>query len=169
MGNMVRIGKISTIDYGAGTASVAYTDCGNEVSPQFPLLSTCYEMPKVGETVVVIMLSNSRTRGFIAGRPFGCGKPPVGNGQGVFYKKFLDGTEILYDPEKKTLAIAADKIMLQSVTARDVVVEGSLRAGSIEAETVEAGGLTAGSIVVTGTARINNLAVTGMATGNFPI
>ncbi len=134
MFDTVRVGRISTIDYVAGTASVIYTDRNNEISPQFPFFSMFYEMPKLDEMAVVIMQSNSRTRGFIVGVPYSGKKVPSRNGQGIFYKEFSDGTSILYDPKEKMLSIHADKVTFKSITADNLTVKGKLEAGSIKAE-----------------------------------
>jgi phage baseplate assembly protein gpV len=183
MNDIVRIGKVSTINYDAGTASVIYTDKNNEASPQYPLFSSAYEMPNVDDTVVVIMLPNSTSKGFIVGVPFSGKKIPDKSGKGIFYKEFSDGTSIYYNPSSKTLAIDVDKVTLESLT-----VSGALTAGSIEADTIEAQELNAetleaqtlnaqtlnadsasiSNLSVSGTATINNLVVTGSASGHFP-
>jgi len=144
--DMVRTGKISTINYAEGTASVAYTDRNNEVSPSLPFFSICYEMPKVDELAVVIMLSNSMTKGFIIGIPYSAKKMPAQSGKGIFYKEFSDGASILYNPETKTLSANAEKITLQSVTADSITVNGTLKAKSIEAERAEIGELIVDTI-----------------------
>ncbi len=144
----VRVGKISTIDYEAGTASVTYTDRNNETSPQFPFFSMYYEMPKVDELAVVIMQSNSKTRGFIIGTPYSGKKIPSKSGQGIFYKEFSDGTSILYDPKEKQLSISADKITLKSITADCVTVKGKLETKSLKAEKAEIGELIVDTITI---------------------
>ena len=105
MGDIIRIGKIHTIDYARGTASVIYTDRNNEPSPSFPFFSFAYEMPKVDETVVVILLPNSTTKGFIVGVPWSGKKISAVSGQGIFYKEFsitnrADGTESKEEPSQ---------------------------------------------------------------------
>ena len=136
MEDIIRIGKISTVNYAAGTASVIYTDRNNEVSPYFPFFSMAYEMPKVDDTVVVIMLQNSTTKGFILGVPFSGKKIPAENGQGIFYK---------------------------AVTADSLTVKGEIKAKAITAVKI-----IAEDLEVSGTAKINNLEVSGTTTGYFP-
>ncbi len=133
MNDIVRIGKISTIDYEAGTASVVYTDRNNEPSPNFPFFSLFYEMPKLDDTVVVLLLPNSTTRGFILGVPFSKKKIPFKSGKNIFYKKFHDGTHILYDSEKKTMEITANHILIK---------------GRLKAETIEADSLIVKEIII---------------------
>lgn len=162
MKDIIRIGKISTINYAAGTASVVYTDRNNEASPSFPFFSMVYEMPKVDDTVVVIMLPNSTTKGFILGVPFSGKKIPVENGQGIFCKEFHDGTSILYNPKTNNMEISTKKITLKSVTADSLTVNGKIKAKTIKAEKI-----TADDLEVSGTAKINNLEVSGTVTGHF--
>lgn len=161
MKDLVRIGRVSTVDYKAGTASVIYTDRKNETSPQFPVFSAVYEMPKVDDTVVVIMLPNSGTKGFIVGVPFSSRNKPKVTGQGIFCKVFQDGTKIVYDPADKTLSVEAREIRLESLTAENVTVSGLL-----SAENIEAGAVTAGSVTVTESASFKDLSVSGTAVIN---
>lgn len=163
MEDIIRIGKISMVNYAAGTASVIYTDRNNEASPYFPFFSFAYEMPKVDDTVVVVMLPNSTTKGFILGVPFSGKKIPAENGQGIFYKEFHDGTNILYNPKTKNMEISTNKITLKSVTANSLTVKGEIKAKTIMADEIEVENLE-----VSGTAKIKNLEVSGTATGHFP-
>ncbi|RKJ18429.1 hypothetical protein D7X48_18300 [bacterium D16-50] len=173
MGDIIRVGRISTIDYASGTASVVYTDRCGEVSPQFPFFSVCYEMPKVDEMAVVVMLPNSTTKGFIVGVPYSDRKLPHKSGRGIFFKEFSDGASILYDPQNKVLHIDADNIVMNNVK-----VEGRLTADCIEASKAEIGELAAGEIIVSqsadleslkvrGTAEVANLIVKGTAIGHW--
>ncbi len=162
MKDIIRIGKISTINYAKGTASVIFTDRSNEASPNFPFFSMFYEMPKVDDTAVVIMLPNSATKGFIVGVPFSAKKIPAESGRGIFYKEFYDGTSILYNPETKNMEISTPKITLKSVAADILTVKGEIKAKTIKAEKI-----TVDDIEVSGTAKINNLDVSGTVTGHF--
>ena len=173
MGDMIRVGRISSIEYRAGTASVVYTDRNNEVSPHFPFFSLCYEMPKIDEMVVVIMLPNSSTKGFIIGVPFSSKKVPSKNGSGIFFKEFSDGASILYDPKTKSLSVSADRITVSSMTAQNVTVKGILTAEKAEIKELSAETVTVSesaklkNLTVEGTAKISNLVVTGTAVGQF--
>lgn len=163
MEDIIRIGKVSTINYEAGTASVVYTDRNNEASPSFPFFSMAYEMPKVDDMVVVIMLPNSTTKGFIIGVPFSGKKIPKESGQGIFYKEFQDGTSILYNPKTNNMDISTKKITLKSVSADSLTVKGEIKAKTVTAEKI-----IADDLEVSGTAKIKNLEVSGTATGHFP-
>lgn len=161
MKDLIRIGRVSTVNYEAGTASVTYTDRSNETSPPFPIFSAAYEMPKVDDTVVVIMLPNSGSKGFIVGKPFSGVNTPEIAGAGIFYKKFSDGTMIVYDPSTRTLSVDAKEIKLKSVAADSVTVTGTLTADSVEAKE-----LSVGSVTVTESALFKDLTVSGTATIN---
>ncbi len=161
MKDLIRIGKISTINYKAGTASVTYTDRNSETSPQFPIFSATYEMPEIDDTVVVLMLPNSGTKGFIVGVPFSSRNVPEVSGAGIFYKKFRDGTKIIYNPATKTLSVDAEEIKLEAITADSVTVSGTVKAKSLEANE-----LTVGKVTVTESALFKDLTVTGTATIN---
>lgn len=161
--DVIRVGKIHTINYASGTASVVYNDRNNQPSPQFPFLSFAYDMPKVDDTVVVLLLPNSTSKGFILGVPWSVKKKPSGGGAGIFYKEFPDGSHIRYDSKAKTMDISAPNIKLKSVVADSVTVNKELIAKSIETKTLKAENLAVE------TAEIVNLNVTGAASGNFPV
>ena len=175
MDQIVRIGKISTIDYTRGTASVIYTDRNNEPSPNFPFFSFAYDMPKVDDTVVVLLLPNSTTKGFILGVPWSGTRIPEESGQGVFYKKFSDGAYVKYDAKTKQMDVAADRVVMGSVKADIVEVIGQLEAEAVITKTLSADNVNVkksasmNNLNVSGLASIHNLDVSGTATGNFPM
>jgi len=136
MGDIVRLAKISAINYEKGTASVIYTDRNNEPSPDFPFFSYAYEMPKANDTVVVLLLQNSNTKGFILGIPWNASNRPKQPGKEIFHKQFSDGTYIRYDARKKEMEITAEKIILKSIKATN---------------------LSANSLTITDTAKIRSL------------
>lgn len=57
-----RVGKVSSIDYAAGLVRVVYPDKDNSVTAPLPMLCTEYNMPKVGDPVMVLHLSNGTGR-----------------------------------------------------------------------------------------------------------
>ena len=161
MQDIIRIGKIHTIDYTKGTASVLYSDRNNQPSPQLPFLSTMYDMPAVDDTVVVVLFPNSTSKGVILGVPWSTRKKPPIFGAGIFYKAFSDGSYIKYDVKTKKMEISAPNIVLESVTAENISVKEKLTATSIEVKKLVSDELFAE------TANIKNLNVTGKATGSF--
>ena len=53
-----RVGRVSAINYEAGTISVVYEDQDGSVTKDVPMLSHEYFMPEVGMQVAVCHLSN---------------------------------------------------------------------------------------------------------------
>ena len=56
----IRIGRVSSIDYGSGMISVTYPDLDDSVTDDLPVFSMGdeYKMPPVGAEVLVLHLSN---------------------------------------------------------------------------------------------------------------
>ena len=64
---LIRIGKVSKVDYETGMAEVTYPDMDNSVTALFPIvnLNEEYKMPEIGEEVLVLHLSNGAASGLI--------------------------------------------------------------------------------------------------------
>ena len=87
---LIRIGKISKIDYETGMAEVTYPDMDNSVTALFPIvnLNEEYKMPEIGEEVLVLHLSNGAASGLILGPFWNEANKPAVNGKNVFRKEF---------------------------------------------------------------------------------
>lgn len=87
---LIRIGKISKIDYETGMAEVTYPDMDNSVTAPFPIVNFNeeYKMPKIGEDVLVVHLSNGTASGLILGPFWNTVKTPAVSGDNVFRKEF---------------------------------------------------------------------------------
>lgn len=84
----IRLGKISSINCTDGTARVAYPDRNGSVTQEIPFLSSEYNMPSIGDMVLVVHLSNGSDAGVILGRPWSDkNKPPESGGE--IYRKDL--------------------------------------------------------------------------------
>lgn len=68
---VLRIGKISSINYKNGTARVTYEDRENATTKELPFLAWTYWMPEIGQKVLVGHLSNGTTSAVILG-PLWC-------------------------------------------------------------------------------------------------
>ena len=105
-----RIGKISTIDPQKGMAKVHYEDTGNTTSdlPIFKLGDE-YCMPKVGEQVLVIHLSNDSSSGVIMGKFWDESEPPgIADG---YRKGFAEGA---YETvQARTYTLHAEEIIFE--------------------------------------------------------
>ncbi len=87
---LIRIGKISKIDYETGMAEVTYPDMDNSVTALFPIvnLNEEYKMPEIGEEVLVLHLSNGAASGLILGPFWNEANKPRVNGKNVYRKEF---------------------------------------------------------------------------------
>lgn len=110
-------GKISSVNYGAGTANVALPDRENQVIQTVPFLSMFYEMPSPGETVAVIFeeLNGQLGRGVILGKIYIGENRPEQNGRGVFYKQFADGASVKYTPDSQELELKVKKVVVEEM------------------------------------------------------
>ncbi len=117
MNDGIRIGTISSINYNAGTARVVYSDRSSSVTREIPFLSFEYNMPEVGDKVLVLHLSNGAEAGIIIGRPWSeKNKPPEG-GAGIYRKDFSrtsDKAMFRYDDKTGTLNIKAPMIVFNT-------------------------------------------------------
>lgn len=116
MEKIVRIGKISTLNYERGCADVYFEDEENCVKTDIPFFSSEYKMPNVGEVVVVIFQSSgNKSQGFILGPIFNSMNRPAFSGKGNYYKKFSDTAFIKYDSENDTLELSAGKVIIKNM------------------------------------------------------
>ena len=106
---IVAEGKVSSVDYTAGTVRVTFPDRANSVSAPLPMFNTEYKMPNVGNNVVCLFLSNNPARGFCLGSPQF--SPPV-TGQGIYYKDFFGKASIKYDESTDTMTISAGHVII---------------------------------------------------------
>lgn len=110
-------GKISTINYGAGTAGVTLADRENQVIQEVPFLSICYEMPKPGDTVAVLFeeIGGQIGKGVILGKIFLSGNVPEETGPGIFCKQFTDGTSVKYNPDSQEMEVSTKKLVVNEL------------------------------------------------------
>ena len=68
MADIIRVGRVSSIDYVKGMISVFYEDKTAAVTAIMPTLANGeYRMPGIGEMVVVAHLSNGTSEGIVLG------------------------------------------------------------------------------------------------------
>lgn len=87
--DIIRIGRISALNYEAGTARVVYSDRDNAVTAELPLLSAEYYMPRVDDMVLVVHLPNGTEAGVIIGQFWNDNNRPKESGANL-YRKELD-------------------------------------------------------------------------------
>ena len=132
---VLRLGRISSIDYELGTARVTYEDREGAVTTQLPFLASEYLMPAVGDAVVTAHFS--ATSAVILGRLYSDSNRPAESGAGLFRKELAaDRGEayIRYDADSQTLNVHGAGV---DITAQDgrVTIDGDLAVtGTINGE-----------------------------------
>lgn len=109
---LVRIGRVSKVDYERGMVAVTYPDLDNATTTFLPVLThgNEYQMPGIGDDVTVLHYSSGQSRGVVIGSSWGGSNRPTRNGDGIFRKElgkvpgecFID-----YDSSTKALTITA--------------------------------------------------------------
>ncbi len=92
MADNIRVGNVSSIKYKKGLIEVTYPDLDDSVTDALPVFSLTgeYKMPKVGDEVLVVHLSNGETAGIVLGKFWGGDEKPKVYGQNVFRKELGD-------------------------------------------------------------------------------
>jgi phage baseplate assembly protein gpV len=124
MKNLIRIGKVSSINYEGGKVRVVFPDKDNLVSSELPMLSAEYNIPEVGDAVLCIFLPNGITQGFCLGKFFSQKNIPREAGDGIYYKDFFGEAFARYDKSSKTLTLNAENIRVEG----NLKIEGSITA-----------------------------------------
>ncbi len=86
-----RFGRVSAVNYAAGTARILYRDKSKEVTKELPLLSLEYYMPEVDDLVLVGHLPNGPEAAVILGR-FWSDKNMPPEGKRGLYRKDMSRT-----------------------------------------------------------------------------
>ena len=84
----IRVGRVSAVNYEAGTISVVYEDRDGSVTKDIPMLSHEYMMPEPGDMVQVSHLSNGQEYAVCMGRFWSEENPPQESGPGLYRKDF---------------------------------------------------------------------------------
>lgn len=111
---VLRIGKVSSINYKNGTARVTYEDRGGSTTSEMPFLAWEYWMPRVSDQVLVGHLSNGSSSAVILGPVWNASHRPQAYGEGLFRKE-LSTTKnkavISHDDKDGTVRIRAEHIV----------------------------------------------------------
>lgn len=151
MPDLLRIGKISSINYEKGTGRVTYEDRSGSTSAEFSFLAWEYWMPKIGEQVLTAHLPSGTSRAVILGPVWHDGRRPIEGKEGLYRKEYENTQDVAYeryDADEKSLTLVAGGCTLKmaggSITITgNLSVSGSLTVGG----TITAGGdVTAGGI-----------------------
>lgn len=129
---LVRIGKVSKINYEKGMIRVTYPDLDDSVTAEFPVFSFTdeYKMPKIGQEVLVLHLSNGQSAGILIGKYWNKKNVPPAYGQGknVFNKEIdeeFGKVRVTYKDKKLTLYDEAGDVDMEIKSAdRNVRITG---------------------------------------------
>ena len=88
-GKVIRIGKVSSVDYENGMIKVTYPDLDNAVTDDLPVMSFNgeYKMPEIGKEVLVLHLSNGTAAGIALGPYWNKRNQPAESGPGLYRKE----------------------------------------------------------------------------------
>jgi len=113
----IRIGRISALNYAAGTARILYKDKTENTTAELPLLSMEYFMPEVDDLVLVLHLPNGTAAGVVLGRFWSeVNRPPEGK-RGL-YRKDMSRTAgkamVRYAEDEKKTDVVMPNLYIQT-------------------------------------------------------
>lgn len=141
MKEIIRVGKVSSVDYAAGKVRVFYPDKDGCVTKPLPMLNFRYFMPEVDDWVYVLHLPNGTETGLVLGKYFNNKNMPKESGKGLFrvdfdhegdsFMRFLKG---IFTLKSKEIIIKGD-----ITSEKDVIIKGNLTVeGKISAKHITA-------------------------------
>ena len=117
--NEVRIGRVSGINDTAGTIRVSYSDRTEKDTAELPVfcgMGREYQMPKVGDQVLVLHLSNDSSMGVAMGGFWTDKTRPQNSGPGVYYKSFQPDNSAYLQAFQGALSLCAGSLTLQDAS-----------------------------------------------------
>lgn len=125
--NVICFGIVDSINEKEGTVRVIFPDRDNSTSQYLPLLSNEYNMPKIGEQVLCLFLTNDTENGVAIG-PFysDVKKTPVQN-KNIYMKKIDDDLTLQYNKSSKKLTINA---------TNEIVINGNIKVNGYITSTI---------------------------------
>ena len=133
---LIRVGRVSRIDYANGMISVTYPDLDNSTTSLLSVVSFNdeYKMPEIGDDVLVLHLPSGQARGLVLGKYWNSRNKPASCGAGVYRKEFAStpGEAYMeYDPDTGELLIKATSIRFVT-DERDISVDDLVEPGGSE-------------------------------------
>lgn len=121
---IVRVGKISSIDYATGKARIVYEDRDNSVTVELPISSVeDTGLIREQDSVLVAHLSNGTANGVIIGRFHANSNPPAKGKKDLYRKDFSrneDEAYLQYDEQQ--LVIEAPDFVLITKDGKEQVI-----------------------------------------------
>lgn len=131
MDRLIRIGKVSKIDYEYGMIAVTFSDLDDAVT--VPLASVSfndeYKMPKVGDEVLSLHLPSGQSRGLVLGKYWNKTNIPPSTGATVYrkeyghtyeeaYAEYHDGGELLLFAPSIKFGVSGGEITVSQIISR---------------------------------------------------
>lgn len=161
--NMLRVGRVSSIDPAKGTARVEFEAQGLvsydlQIVSRQTLANKDYHMPDIGEKVLCAFLPTGNAEGFILGSVYSENDTPPVTDPNKRTVVFEDGTKIEYDRATHTLDVDTQgdvnlttkgKVMITS--EQDIEITTTAKA-KVTAQTAEIS--SSSTVSITGTAGV---------------
>lgn len=125
--NEIRVGKVSSINYTAGTVRVIYQDKSEKGTAELPVFCGMgeYQMPNIDDQVLVLHLSNDSSMGIVMGKFWTDKSLPRQSGPGIYQKEWNGNGDSFMRLASEMLTICAREIALQSsagsITVSDLI------------------------------------------------
>ncbi len=109
--NLIRVGRVSSLNPARATARVAFGDKDDLVSYDLPVLmpnagvNRDYALPDVDDQVVCLFLPNGIAQGFILGGFYSTADPPPAASADKRLVRFSDGGTVEYDRAASVLTV----------------------------------------------------------------
>lgn len=92
--NGICIATVSKINYAKGTVDVIFPDRDNCTSSGLSVMDSEYNLPSVGDQVLVAFLTNDNSSGFVIGKFYNEKNIPKHSGKGLIFKELVNGDYI---------------------------------------------------------------------------
>ena len=87
---LIRVGRVSKIDYEHGMISVTYPDLDDSVTVPLSTVSFNdeYKMPHIGDEVLAVHLPSGQARGLVLGKYWNMTNTPAASGADMYRKEY---------------------------------------------------------------------------------
>ena len=128
---LIRIGRVSKIDYENGMISVTYPDMDDAVTVPLSTVSFNdeYKMPRIGAEVLALHLPSGQARGLVLGHYWNQTNKPMKTGADVYrkeyghdmgeaYTEYKDGGTLLYFAPEIKFKVEDGEITVSQIISR---------------------------------------------------
>lgn len=132
---LIRVGRVSKIDYETGMMAVTYPDLDDAVTSLLSVasLNDEYKMPEIGDDVLVMHLPSGQARGVVVGKYWNGENRPAKSGPKLYRKEYGHRKgEAYMEYDGGTLLLKANKIVLQTASGSISVDNIISRLASLE-------------------------------------